>query len=64
MASLNSNAGLSDTGCPCYYRKLVRELSFFSWTRGPGKMQVGSFLKILKNKGAKFSGISYFGGHF
>ena len=27
-------------------------------------MQVGSFLKILKNKGAKFSGISYFGGHF
>ena len=42
----------------------LRELSFFSWTRGPGKMQVGSFLKILKNKGAKFSGISYFGGHF
>ena len=42
----------------------IRELSFFSWTRGLGKMQVGSFLKILKNKGAKFSGISYFGGRF
>ena len=27
-------------------------------------MQVGSLLKILKNKGAKFSGMSYFGGHF
>ena len=27
-------------------------------------MQVGSFLKILKNKGAKVSWISYFGVHF
>ena len=27
-------------------------------------MQVGQFLKILKNKEAKFSGMSYFGGYF
>ena len=27
-------------------------------------MQVGPFLKILKNKRAKFSGMSYFGGYF
>ena len=42
---------------------LIRELSFFSWTGGPGKMQVGPFLKILKNKRAKFSEMSYFGGY-
>ena len=27
-------------------------------------MQAGPFLKILKNKGGKFSGMSYFGGYF
>ena len=27
-------------------------------------MQVGPFLKILKNKGGIFSGMSYSGGHF
>ena len=27
-------------------------------------MQVGPFLKILKNKGTKLSGMSYFGGYF
>ena len=27
-------------------------------------MQVGPFFKILINKGAKLSGMSYFGGYF
>ena len=40
----------------------IRELSFF--LAGPGdrriKMQIGPFLKILKNKGTKFSARNYF----
>ena len=37
-----------------YFSLAVRKLSLFSWTRGPGKMQVEPFLKILKNKGPNF----------